>query len=274
MRDREGIIQVVCADSGLTRLYLAELQRSGKPYQLPLALSPANARRSFCQSEPAVTLLDESAVPAEESLESAAAQLAETAPVVVVAAPERQGELAFLIASGAADFVPRVGWFVSLAANSVERRVDLAAVSADVRALPDGGSAGDFGELLRHEVNNPLTGILGNAELLLAGRDRLAPGSVERLQTIAKLAVRLRETVRRLSYAFANPDAASASSPEPTSPEVTTRWRNSDAHRSTRSPAPAQSMPPPRSEPAAHSHETERDAAVARLDKTSRSRTE
>ncbi len=57
----------------------------------------------------------------------------------------------------------------------------------------------DFGELLRHEVNNPLTGILGNAELLLARRDRLPPRDVERLETIAELAVRLRETVRRLS---------------------------------------------------------------------------
>ncbi len=25
----------------------------------------------------------------------------------------------------------------------------------------------DFGEVLRHELNNPLTGILGNAEMLL-----------------------------------------------------------------------------------------------------------
>ncbi len=47
--------------------------------------------------------------------------------------------------------------------------------------------AGDFGEILRHEVNNPLTGILGNTELLLARRDRLPPGAVERLQTIAEL---------------------------------------------------------------------------------------
>ncbi len=61
--------------------------------------------------------------------------------------------------------------------------------------------AADFGEILRHEVNNPLTGILGNAEMLLAGRDRLPASAVERLETIAHLAVRLRETVRRLSSA-------------------------------------------------------------------------
>lgn len=62
---------------------------------------------------------------------------------------------------------------------------------------------GDFGEVLRHELNNPLTGILGNAELLLAEARRssveLPPRAQARLQTIATLAVRMRETVRRLS---------------------------------------------------------------------------
>lgn len=61
-----------------------------------------------------------------------------------------------------------------------------------------------FGEILRHELNHPLTGILGNAELLLAEVRRkndgwLPNGGQQRLETIAELAVRLRETVRRLS---------------------------------------------------------------------------
>ena len=61
----------------------------------------------------------------------------------------------------------------------------------------------DFGEVLRHELNNPLTGILGNAELLLVELRRQnveLPLQVKsRLETIAALAVRMRETVRRLS---------------------------------------------------------------------------
>src|SRR6266566_2522792 len=62
----------------------------------------------------------------------------------------------------------------------------------------------DFGEVLRHELNNPLTGILGNAELLLVeihrkNDGRIPHGGEQRLETIAALAVRLRETVRRLS---------------------------------------------------------------------------
>ena len=59
-----------------------------------------------------------------------------------------------------------------------------------------------FGELLRHEVNDPLTGILGNAELVLSHRGRLPPADVHRLQTVVDLAVRLRETTRRLSNAL------------------------------------------------------------------------
>lgn len=61
----------------------------------------------------------------------------------------------------------------------------------------------DFGEVLRHELNNPLTGILGNAELLLVELRRhnleLPVRAEARLETIAALAVRMRETVRRLS---------------------------------------------------------------------------
>lgn len=61
----------------------------------------------------------------------------------------------------------------------------------------------DFGAVLRHELNNPLTGILGNAELLLAELRRKSLDLPEpariRLETIAELAVRMRETVRRLS---------------------------------------------------------------------------
>jgi signal transduction histidine kinase len=65
--------------------------------------------------------------------------------------------------------------------------------------FPKDELSSDFGEILRHKVNNPLTGILGITELLLA---RLPPAAVERLETIAGLAVRLRETVRRLSNAW------------------------------------------------------------------------
>jgi signal transduction histidine kinase len=79
-------------------------------------------------------------------------------------------------------------------------------MSEEIAAMGEGDSMENFGELLRHEVNNPLTGILGNVELLLARRDGLPPAAVERLETIAELAVRLRETIRRLSHTWERHD--------------------------------------------------------------------
>ena len=68
-------------------------------------------------------------------------------------------------------------------------------------AQPD--EDGDFGHVLRHELNNPLTGIMGNAELLLVEFRRkdmqLSPMAVRRLEIIVALAIRMRETVRGLS---------------------------------------------------------------------------
>ena len=112
-----------------------------------------------------------------------------------------------LVAAGAADFVARGGESVPAALALVERRVRQAqnhALGAGFLAQNAEGQPETFGEILRHELNNPLTGILGNAELLLAevrrkNDGRLPSGGQKRLETIAALAVRLRETVRRLS---------------------------------------------------------------------------
>jgi signal transduction histidine kinase len=204
MRDYSRTLQIVCADPELARRYLRELERGGALCEFVLALSPIEALRNTGRAVPLVTLLDESAAEPESSLHSAAALLCGMAPVVAVASRERQVELDGFITSGWLDFVPRSGDFVSVATGLIERRMRRVEGSwKPVAPAPiDQQSAEDFGELLRHEVNNPLTGILGNAELLLARRDRLPPAAVERLETIAELAVRLRETVRRLSHTW------------------------------------------------------------------------
>jgi signal transduction histidine kinase len=162
------------------------------------------ARKSIGRISPAVIFLDESAIDPKESetLESAVALLTEAAPVVVAAAPEKQTGVSFLITSGAVDFVARTNDFLPLVAGMLDRRVRMAERVAGMVQFPKDERSSDFGEILRHEVHNPLTGILGNTELLLARRDRLPPSAVERLETIAGLAVRLRETVRRLSNAW------------------------------------------------------------------------
>lgn len=49
---------------------------------------------------------------------------------------------------------------------------------------------------VRHEINNPLTGVIGQAQLLL--RDELSPTARRRVETIEQLAGRIRDTVARL----------------------------------------------------------------------------
>ncbi len=49
---------------------------------------------------------------------------------------------------------------------------------------------------VRHEVNNPLTGVLGQAQLLL--REELSEKTRKRVQTIEDLAMRLRDVVAQL----------------------------------------------------------------------------
>jgi len=164
--------------------------------------------------------LEESAVEAEPEgplgkaprLDAVVSSLAIHAPVVVIGPAEREEELSALVAAGVADYVVRSTDSLETALQKVERRLQGArdwnhSAARRLKRAPDGndGASGeDFGEILRHELNNPLTGILGNAELLLVEMrrkdDGLVPkGGQQRVETIAALAVRMRETVRRLS---------------------------------------------------------------------------
>ena len=49
---------------------------------------------------------------------------------------------------------------------------------------------------IRHEINNPLTGVLGQAQLLL--REELSDRARKRAETIEELAIRLRDIVAQL----------------------------------------------------------------------------
>jgi signal transduction histidine kinase len=205
MNSMRRTIFIVSADSAVTQGCIHELDALGGGYLMETASSIELARREFHHTAPSVVFLDESAVDASkggDSLEFAVALLTDTSPVVVAAAPAKQGVLAFLITSGTVDFVARTDCFLPIVAGLLDRRVRMVDRVWGTTHFPNNDPAGDFGEILRHEVNNPLTGILGNTELLLARRDGLPPSAVERLETIAELAVRLRETVRRLSNSW------------------------------------------------------------------------
>jgi signal transduction histidine kinase len=85
---------------------------------------------------------------------------------------------------------------------------------ADYKARLD-----EFAELaarVRHEINNPLTGLIGQAQLLL--REELSPAARRRVQTIENLAMRIRDTVAELrTVQRANPEDG-VRDPDPDSP--------------------------------------------------------
>jgi hypothetical protein len=214
---REQTILLVSDDAGLCAA--ARLEFESKPERLRVvAVSTMDAARRIVEDAapaPAVILLEETVALAGPDgkagkaprLDSVVSALAAYAPVVVIGGAGHECELAALIAAGSADFVSRAGGCLPVALGLVEQRLRRAQHAPDA-ALPVPGGNGNngeaFGETLRHELNNPLTGILGNAELLLAevrrkNDGRLPNGGQQRLETIAALAVRLRETVRRLS---------------------------------------------------------------------------
>lgn len=143
---------------------------------------------------------------AEENprLELALKLLCVHAPVVVLGRCWSVPRLSAMISAGIADYVPRAEHSMTEALGLLERRLLQARGIAESVPLGSEEWTRDFAEILRHELNNPLTGILGNAELLLAeisriNDGRLPSGGLERVETIAALAMRMRETVRQLS---------------------------------------------------------------------------
>lgn len=206
-------VLLVVADPALKRELLAELllrrpeNGSNGPrghYQVSMSESLEEAlERQASGAMPAqpVVVLDQSALGASPVPWGRVRELAAAAPMILIAEASRMPSLNGLaapIVGGRIEVVHRSGAFVPLVMALVARH-------STTRSSDRGNDelrTRDFGEALRHELNNPLTGILGNAELLLARPDRLPPGATDRLKTIADLAVHLRETVRRLSNAW------------------------------------------------------------------------
>jgi signal transduction histidine kinase len=223
IRDPSPILAV--ADPILGRRIAAEVERFATTGRIVVASSLLELRLIASRSAPRVIGLDcdlfadsirvgarqqhavqpnpplaeaHSASPLTDALDP----LVAIAPVVLFGPVERHVEIAPLIVSGDVEFVARAGDFAPVVANLIERRLRWAEKAAAFGGPPWTEFPGDVGAIFRHEINNPLTGILGNAELVLAHRDRLAPADTQRLQIVVDLAVRLRETIRRLSNAW------------------------------------------------------------------------
>jgi signal transduction histidine kinase len=209
--DARQTMLIVSNDALLCAAARRELESRRLDVRVSAVSSVETALQIIEETAPGVVLL------AEESglqsggqpmqLDSAVNALAVYAPVVVMGRAERETCLKALIAAGVADYVPRSEGCMTDALDLLEHRLacrQRIAESVPAKAAVEEWSK-DFAEVLRHELNNPLTGILGNAELLLAEIVRkkdgkLPHGGLERVETIAALAVRMRETVRQLSH--------------------------------------------------------------------------
>jgi signal transduction histidine kinase len=212
MGNREQTILVVSNDAVLCAAVRREFDAKLTGVRVAAVSSINAAKRIVQEDAPAAILLQEESV-AEEAegprglaptLEAVVTSLAVYAPVVIMGLAEKHPELSALIDAGAADYVRRNGGGLRAAIESTKRYLHRERREAVLAPERFENGEEDFGEVLRHELNNPLTGILGNAELLLAEIHRkndgkLPLGGEQRLETIAALAVRLRETVRRLS---------------------------------------------------------------------------
>jgi signal transduction histidine kinase len=216
----EQMVLLVSDDDSLWAVARRELEMGDGHPRVAAVSSMDAAHRILDSTAPTVILLEEAVVRAEPRgplekalrLDAVVSSLAIHAPVVVIGPAECEGELSALVAAGVADYVARSANSLKTALQRVEQHLrgtrDWSNGAAPyAEPAPSGGDAPsgeDFGEILRHELNNPLTGILGNAELLLVEMRRendghIPKGGQQRVETIAALAVRMRETVRRLS---------------------------------------------------------------------------
>jgi signal transduction histidine kinase len=215
MGNRELTILLISNDAGMCAMMRREFGSNGSPVRVAAVSSLAAAHRILEEDAPAVIFLEQDSLSAEcdgprgiaPSLEAMVAPLAIHAPVVVLGPAEKRAELGELIDAGAADYVVRKANNLAEVRGLIQRRLRLAQPGPGITPETIGEDNEDFGEVLRHELNNPLTGILGNAELLLAEIHRTSDGRIpygaeQRLETIAGLAVRMRETVRRLSQVW------------------------------------------------------------------------
>ena len=187
-------------DAQIARELTAAVLRFGRRCEFGLCTTLDELRERVARDKPCVVLVDVGLLDGA-SLDDTLLHLTESAPVVVLAPPERQVELARWVAEGDVEFIAKAGGFAPLAAGFLVRRLRWAERAESAVGLPWRELPPDFASILRHEINNPLTGILGNAELLLAHyRERLPLAALQRLETVVDLAVRLRETTRRLSH--------------------------------------------------------------------------
>ena len=140
-------------------------------------------------------------------------------PIIVLAPEGAEAQVVAALQKGAAGFLIKAGDYGRVLPLVVERVAQVLSSWAEV------------GKLVRHEMNNPLTGILGNAELILASEHEVPNEVRSRVTTIIHLAVRLRDLVKsleeRLQPRHAPPETTSDEGSNPQVVPLSARPRRS-----------------------------------------------
>lgn len=203
-----GWLLAISRDTELTRTLSRLLIRKGGRGQLWAVESPEQARRELGEREnlPFAVLIDELFL-REEALASVAEEFSWYAPLIVVARPQRQAQMASLVAEGKADFVPRNDYFIPLAAALVERTLQweseieqqfrLVEQSATEPGASRDQGPGDDG--FPAEALRTIGAILDNLDLVLSERSRLPVSLARRLGRVADLAFDLKQGLRLLA---------------------------------------------------------------------------
>lgn len=108
--------------------------------------------------------------------------------------------------NGKGVFIPQSGDWLSTAillGNELLRRAELIKklkrLEGSVTHSERNASLGQYMLDSRHAFNNALTSVLGNAELLMLGVDKLGPEAREQVETIHAMALKLYEMMQRFS---------------------------------------------------------------------------
>ena len=124
--------------------------------------------------------------------------------VLVVTARDGRDDLAEVLDAGADDYVSKPSTpenlraRLAIAARRIAQEEARRAAEAELARARWLAGIGETTIALEHEINNPLSALLGHAELLLMDRDLRADQRAE-LQTVREEAARIAEVVRRLA---------------------------------------------------------------------------
>ncbi len=108
---------------------------------------------------------------------------------------KRDGSHAYVEVSARAMFENRVAVGYQLSARDVTEQKHLREMLVKAERV---GAIGQVGVAVRHEINNPLTTVIGNIELLMERYEDKDKDLFVRLETILNNALRIAEIVKRL----------------------------------------------------------------------------